>query len=316
MSAPEQGTSGANPENDPAVEFESTGLWPIDDPEQTAHIQRPPTTPPTPASPTPASPAPAEPSAPASVATPPTATPPPASAPTAADPAPHVDPEATSVVPRPTGNYTQPWAATTPAPAPTPPAPTPGFSGYPPPHESAGGYHQQYGGYPQGAGYQPAPGYPPGPSGYPGGYQPNPGYPQPQQSAAAESATGSFEFTPTTAIRSGRRRRTALLIGAGVAVIAIAAVGVTGFWKPGFLVKRQLNIAKVQEGVQHILTDPNAGYGISGVSGVACNQGQNPSANPGDKFTCELQISGSAGKRHVEVTVVDDHGTYQVGKVT
>lgn len=308
MSAPEQGSSAANPEKGPAVEFESTGLWPIDDPEQTSHIHRPPTTPPTPASP-----APAAPSAPAPVATPPTATSPPAPAPAAADPAPHIDPEATSVVTRPTGNYTQPWAATTPSPTPTSPAPTPGFPGYPPSPESAGGYHQQYGGYPQGAGYQPASGYPAGPSGYPGGYQPSPGYPQPQQSAAAEPATSSFDFTPTTATRSGRRR-TALLIGAAVAAVAIAAVGITGFWKPGFFVTRQLNIAKVQEGVQHILTDPNTGYGISGVSGVSCNDGHNPSGDQGTRFRCSLSVNGA--QHSVEVTVVDDHGTYQVGKVT
>lgn len=309
MSAPEQGSSGANPENGPAAGFESTGLWPIDDPEQTTHIQRPPAA----TLPTPASPAPSEPSAPASVATPPAATPTPAPAPPADDPAPHVDPEATSVVHRPTDNYTQPWAATTPSAPPTSPAPAPGFPGYPPPHESAGGYHQQYGGYPQGAGYQPAPGYPPGPTGAPAGYSANPGYPQPQQSAAAEPAPGSFEFTPVIATRSGRRRPV-WLIGAGVAVIAVAAVGITGFWKPGFFVTRQLNVSKVQEGVQHILTDPNTGYGLSGVSGVSCNDGHNPSGDQGTKFRCSLSVNGA--QHSVEVSVVDDHGTYQVGKVS
>ncbi|MUL78892.1 DUF4333 domain-containing protein [Mycolicibacterium sp. CBMA 226] len=306
MSAPEQANSGANPENGPAVEFESTGLWPIDDPEQTSHIQRPPTTPPPPASP-----APAEPSAPGSFATPSTPTPPPAPAPAAADPAPRVDPEATSVVPRPTGDYTRPWAATPPASAPTSPAPGPGFAGYPPPHEPAGGYHQQYGGSPQGAAYQPAPGYPPGPSGYPAGYSPSTGYPQPQ-SPATESTTNTFAFTATKA--RPQRRRTAILIGAGVVVLVIAAVGITGFWKPGFFVTRQLNVSKVQEGVQHILTDPQAGYGISGVSNVICNGGQNPSGDEGTRFTCDLIVAGGA-KHHVDVVVVDDHGTYQVGKV-
>jgi len=299
MSAPEHGDSGANPEHRPAAGFESTGLWPIDDPEQTTHIQRPPAT-----VPAPESPAPAESCVPASVATPPPA----AAAPPSADPAPHVDPEATSVVHRPTGDYTQPWAATTPSATPTSPAPAPGLPGYPP----AGDHQQQYGGYPQGAGYQPAPGYPTVPSGAPAGYWPNPGHPQPQQSAAAEPAPGGFDFTPVTATRSGRRP--VLLIGAGVAVIAVAAVGITGFWRPGFFLTRQLNVSKVQEGVQHILTDPNTGYGLSGVSGVVCNDGHNPSGDQGTRFRCSLSVNGA--KRSVEVTVVDDHGTYQVGKVS
>jgi len=307
MSTPEHGTSGSHPE--PAVEFESTGLWPIDDPEQTSHIQRPPATPPT----TP-SPAVTDPTAPAPDVTQQASTTPVAPGPAAADdaPSPHVDPEATSIVPRPIGTYTQPWATTTPS----PPAPTYGPTGYAATYNPTGGYHHhQYSGNPQSAAYQPAPGYPPGSSGYPTGYptNPGPGYPNPQQSPAAESTTNYFDFTTNATVRPGRRR-TALLIGAGVAVIAIAAVGVAGFWKPGFFVTRQLNIAKVQEGVQHILTDPQAGYGISGVSGLSCNNGQNPSANQGDKFTCEMLIDGT--KRHVEVTVTDDHGSYQVGKVT
>lgn len=215
------------------------------------------------------------------------------------------------MVHRPTGNYTQPWEAAAPSATPPAPALTAGFAGYPPPHESAGGYHQPYGGYPQGAGYQPAPGYPTGPGGYPGGYAPNPGYAQPQQSAAAEPAPGGFDFTPVTATRSGRRP--VLLIGAGVAVIAVAAVGITGFWKPGFFVTRQLNVSKVQEGVQHILTDPNTGYGLSGVTGVVCNDGHDPSGDQGTKFRCSLSVGGA--QHSVEVTVVDDHGTYQVGKV-
>lgn len=298
MSAPEQGTSGSNPDDDhPAVEFETTGLWPIDDPEQTSHIQRPPATPPT--SPAAAPPAPAS--------TTPTPAPPAAGT----SPAPHVDPEATSIVPRPTGNYTQPWPAAPPSPPPHTPAPGPAPGGYaPPPYDPAGGYHQQHGGYPQGAGYHPATGYPQGTSGYP----PSPGYPLPQQPGPAEFAATNYDFTSEITTRAGRRR-TALLTSAAVAVIAIAGVGITGFWKPGFFVTRQLNIAKVQEGVQHILTDPTTGYGITGVSGVICNDGRNPSGDKGTKFGCELSVAGGA-KHHVEVTVVDDKGTYQVGKIS
>lgn len=296
MSAPEHGAGGSNPDlGQPAVEFETTGLWPIDDPEQTSHIQRPPATPTT-------STAPAEPPTPA-----PATTPPPAAV---TSPSPHVDPEATSIVQRPTGNYTQPWAATTP-PSPTPhaPVPAPGPAGYAANYDPNGRY-QQYGGYPQGAAYQAGPGYPPGPGGYP----PSPGYPPPQQPAAAEFTATNYDFTTEIKTQAGRRR-TVLLIGTGVAIIAIAAVGITGFWKPGFFVTRQLNISKVQEGVQHILTDPTTGYGITGVSGVICNDGRNPSGDKGTKFGCELSVASGA-KHHVEVTVVDDKGTYQVGKIS
>ncbi len=274
MSTPEQRTDGPTPE--PPVEFESTGLWPIDDPEQTSHIQRPPATPVPPAP--------------------------------DAGSSPHADPERTTVVPRATGNYTQPWAAAPPPSPAMPSLPTPGPAGYAPTYNPAtGGYHQHDGGSPQ-ATYQP-PGYPPSSSGYPAG----PGTP-PQQASPTETATDQYSFTPITTSGTGRSRPALLIGGAAVALIAIAAVCVTGFWKPGFFLTRQLNISKVQEGVQHILTDPQAGYGITGVSGLSCNQGQNPSANPGDKFTCDMLINGA--KRKVEVSVVDDHGTYQVGKVT
>jgi hypothetical protein len=302
MSTPEHAATDSNPEKGPAAGFESTSLWPIDDPEQTSHILRP-------ASAQPATNAPA-------------AAEPPTQAPTATPVDPAIDPEATTVAPSfGGGNYTQPWASTTPA---APAAPPPGYGppatpppGYGPPATPHGqpGYYQQApqpGGYPQGTGYQQAPGYPSGGATYP----PGPSYahqPQPNHPTVGESPTGPVDFTPKGKSHSGRRR-TVVLIGAGAAVAVIAAVGVTGFWKPGFFITRQLNITKVAEGVQHILTDPSAGYGITGVSGLLCNNGQNPSGDQGTKFSCTLTVNGA--KHNVEITVVDDHGTYQVGKVT
>ncbi|MFL0243293.1 DUF4333 domain-containing protein [Mycobacterium sp. SMC-17] len=288
MSAPEQGIGDSQPQPRPAVDHESTGLWPIDDPEQTSHIHRPPIT------------------APA-------ATQPPESAAgddPSADSTDAFDPEKTALVPRPGGNLTQPWTSAQPAAQP-PSAPSTGYAPVDHAAYPSGGYHQpppNPSGYPRAAGYPQPTGYPAAAGGYPGA----PGY-APQPSPTGEPPA-NFDITAPTKTNN-RSRRTGLLIGAaGVAVVAIAAVGVTGFWKPGFFVKRQLNITKVQEGVQHVLTDPNSGYGISGVSGLSCNNGQNPSANQGDKFICEMLIDGT--KRHVEVTVTDDHGSYQVGKVT
>ena len=308
MSTPEQPATDPEPEKVPVTEFESTNLWPIDDPEQTSHIPRHAVTP-------------LATSAPAPDATPPTP------APAAAPGAPAIDPEATIAAASYGGNYTQPWTSTTPAAAPTPTpgygppatstpgygrpaAPPPGYGPPAAPYGPPGSYQQapQPGAYHQSAGYQQAPGYPAGGGTYPPGPQQ-----QPNQPPMGESPTGPVDFTPNSKARGGRRR-TVLLIGAGAAVAVIAAVGVTGFWKPGFFITRQLNITKVTEGVQHILTDPGAGYGITGVSGLLCNNGQNPSGDQGTKFSCTLTVNGA--KHNVEITVVDDHGTYQVGKVT
>lgn len=291
MSTPEDSATDSNAENGPVTEFESTSLWPVDDPEKTSHIPRPAAT------------------APAASA--PAATEPPAEAPAA----PAVDPEATVVASQFRGNHTQPWTSATPAAA--PPAPAPGYSPPPTPtgYGQPGHYQQapQPGGYPQAPGYQQAPGYPAGTG--TGTYPPGPGYAHPQQPnqpTVGDSPTDNIDFSPNT--KAAGRRRTLILIGSGVAVAAIAAVSVTGFWKPGFFITRQLNITKVTEGVQHILTDPNDGYGITGVSGLNCNNGQNPSGDQGTKFSCVLTVNGA--KHNVEVTVVNDHGTYQVGKVT
>jgi hypothetical protein len=268
----EPGMSGGSP---PAGESEATGLWPIDDPERTTHILRPPGLP----------------------------------GPGAA----HVAPPAPGYPPGFTGTAdpvgTQ-WPPTQPT--------------DPPPHRSEyGAVEHPQAGYPPHPGYPPPPAYPPAPgytsppaSGYPPpAYPPAPGYTSPPGPALHDQITEphpGFELT-VPAVPTGSHRRTVLLIGAALAAVVIAAVGVTGFWKPGFFIARQLNISKVQDGVQHILTDQSAGYGITGVSALSCNNGHNPSANQGDTFTCEMTINGT--KRHVEATVVDSHGTYQVGTV-
>ncbi|WP_071288289.1 DUF4333 domain-containing protein [Mycolicibacterium llatzerense] len=280
------------------VEFESTALWPIDDPEQTAHITRPPW----PATSTPTAP-PTGPPGSADRTVPATefATPvhgvgtaPWTSAPTGTGAADHGQtPQSDFVVP---AGYPHP-------------------SGYPP----AGGYappaSAQPDGYTASLGYARPGGYPP-PAGYgqPPDTSPTPGYPQwaghaPQPPLGQPHPGYDFGTPPVPATS---RRRTFLLIGVAV-VVAAAAVGVAGFWKPGFFLTRQLNVAKVQDGVQRILTDSNAGYGIAGVSGVKCNNGQNPSGDQGTKFICDLTVNGV--KHHVEVTVTDDKGTYQVGRI-
>jgi hypothetical protein len=89
---------------------------------------------------------------------------------------------------------------------------------------------------------------------------------------------------------------------------------VLGFWKPGFFVTTKLDINKAQDGVAHILSDEKDGYGAKNVTGVKCNNGQNPTVKKGDTFKCQVSVDGSP--RTVTVTFQDNNGTYEVGRPT
>ncbi|MCW1958215.1 MAG: DUF4333 domain-containing protein [Mycobacterium sp.] len=147
----------------------------------------------------------------------------------------------------------------------------------------------QYGVPPQYGQYPPPPGqYPPAPGQYPP-------YVPPGAEGEAKSPT----------------RMLGTILGA-VAALALLAVLVLGFWKPGFFVTTKLDVNKAQQGVQQILTDESNGYGAKNVQDVKCNNGQNPTVKKGDTFTCEVSIDGT--KRQVTVTFQDDKGTYEVGR--
>lgn len=274
MSTPENQPTGSGPTPPATGRSESTELWTVDDPEKTVNIDPEKTM-----------------HIPRPAGTPPPQAPPftPPAATYAAGYASTAAPAATPAPSPHRAPVTQPWA---PQPGPTNPAPSysqPDQSGYSP---APGGY-QPPSGYPQTSPYPPGPGYAP-------------------EHPAGEPAAPFAQPTPDSPAK--KRRRTPIIIGTAVVVAAAAAVGVTGFWKPGFLLTRQLDITTVQEGVQHILTDQTNGYGLTGINGLVCNNGQNPSAKKGATFTCDLTVNGA--KHHVEATVVDDNGTYQVGKVT
>lgn len=184
--------------------------------------------------------------------------------------------------------------------------------------------------YPQ-YGQAPVPGYPPQPYGAPeynpaaygqpaqygqpgqygvppqyGQYPPPPGqYPPPP---------GQYPpYLPPGAEEAGKKstRLLGTIIGS-LAALALLAVLVLGFWKPGFFVTTKLDVNKAQQGVQQILTDESNGYGAKNVNDVKCNNGQNPTVKKGDTFTCEVSIDGT--KRQVTVTFQDDKGTYEVGR--
>lgn len=129
--------------------------------------------------------------------------------------------------------------------------------------------------------------------------------PQPQQ------PLGANLWTPTAFPPAGaapRRTRLPLYLGAAASVAA-ALAAIAGFLTPGFLVTRQLDVAAVQAGVAHVLSDP-AGYGARNVSDVSCNDGQNPTVTKGGTFSCQVTIDHL--KHEFVVTFTDDSGSYEV----
>lgn len=123
---------------------------------------------------------------------------------------------------------------------------------------------------------------------------------------------GHHGHHPSTATKErrfgGKKRRVALLTVVGVAAIAL---GVLGFWKPGFLITRQLDVHDAESGVRQVLSDPTLGYGAGDVTDVHCNDGKNPVIKQGSTFTCEATVAGA--KRTVEIKFADDRGGYWVG---
>ncbi|MCV7176173.1 DUF4333 domain-containing protein [Mycolicibacterium sphagni] len=100
-----------------------------------------------------------------------------------------------------------------------------------------------------------------------------------------------------------------MLIGAStVAVIALAVAVALLVWKTPN--SRQLDVAKAQQGVAEILSDPINGYGAEHVSQVSCNGGTNPRIGDGLTFTCKATIDGEA--YDVTATFKGNDGTYEV----
>lgn len=166
----------------------------------------------------------------------------------------------------------------------------------------AQGYPQQppqYGQYPPQPQYGQQPGYP---------QQPQYGqYPQQQQPYYAQQP-GQYDYghqggfgTPVPRNGGGGKL---LWIITGVVVVVVAALGITGFWLPGFFVTKVLDQTAVQNGVKQML----ATYGVT-ADGVSCPAKQE--VKPGSTFTCTATIGGK--QQQVTVTVQDADGNYQVG---
>jgi hypothetical protein len=114
---------------------------------------------------------------------------------------------------------------------------------------------------------------------------------------------------------SSRRKggQVALLIALGVIAISAAAIGIVfGLSQFDVLKGKVLNVSKAEAGVQRILLDPADGYGVTSVTDVVCNNGDDPQIKKGGTFTCDVIVDGR--KRQVLVAFSDDNGTYEVDR--
>lgn len=108
-----------------------------------------------------------------------------------------------------------------------------------------------------------------------------------------------------------QRRRVVLVICLAAALIAAIAIGAMlgTATKPSETV---LDIAKAQQEIAHVLTDPVNGYGVTSLGTVLCNNGANPVVRKENSFTCDVVVGGS--QRRVAVVFQDDEGTYAVDR--
>jgi hypothetical protein len=102
-----------------------------------------------------------------------------------------------------------------------------------------------------------------------------------------------------------------LLIGAAVAVVALAVIG-TGVWawSRADANSTRLDVHQAESGVAQILSDPINGYGANRIAAVACNNGKDPIVRAGETFTCAVEINDTL--RRVIVEFTDNNGTYAV----
>ncbi|WP_234834886.1 DUF4333 domain-containing protein, partial [Mycolicibacterium stellerae] len=134
--------------------------------------------------------------------------------------------------------------------------------------------------------------------------------------------SGPAPYRPSAPVRnrhakavSGRRRggQVALLIAVSAIAISAGAVAIVfGLSRLDVLKGRVLNVSKAEAGVQRILQDPTEGYGVTSVTDVVCNNGDDPEIKKGGTFTCDVIVDGR--KRQVLVVFSDDKGTYEVDR--
>jgi hypothetical protein len=138
-------------------------------------------------------------------------------------------------------------------------------------------------------------------------------YPQYAQQAGQYGYPGPYGAQPAGSAGVPKQSKRWLMVMGGVlvgAIVALALVlGLRGF---GAFNRQVLDVNKAQDAVKRVITDPTAGYGVDNVTDINCNNGENPSANKGDTFTCQVTVDGK--KRHVTAVFIDDNGTYEVDR--
>ncbi|GAA4034613.1 hypothetical protein GCM10022247_69800 [Allokutzneria multivorans] len=173
--------------------------------------------------------------------------------------------------------------------------------GYPPP-----GYQQQPGqqGQPGQFGQQPGQPGQQQPGQYPGQQQAGQqGYPGQQGQQPGQQ--GQFGQNPYGAQPEKKKSKMPLIIGI-VAIVVLAAVGVTGFITPGFFVSKVFDNTAMQNDVKKMLTER---YGQTKTESVTCPAGQKVALNA--TFECKAKIDGK--DKAIPITVKTAEGRYEVG---
>ena len=94
----------------------------------------------------------------------------------------------------------------------------------------------------------------------------------------------------------------------GAVVVVLIALGVTGFWKPGFFVTKIFDVTAQQAAIKEVLT---TSLGTPAVESVSCPADQKVKA--GNTFQCTVKVAGQEKK--VTITVKDSDGNYEVSSV-
>ncbi|MFO7191418.1 DUF4333 domain-containing protein [Thermocrispum sp.] len=171
------------------------------------------------------------------------------------------------------------------------------------PGQQSGGWGQQY--PPSGPQPQQYPPSGPLPQQQPPAYQQQPyeqQWQQPGQVYGGQYPGGGYQQPEE------KKSKTWLWVTIAVVVVALGAVGVLGFWMPGFFVSKTFDSAAVEQGVVKILREE---YKIENVQNVNCPDGQKVEQD--HSFTCTATVDGQEKKIPITVTDADaDPPVYRV----
>ncbi|MCV7105279.1 DUF4333 domain-containing protein [Mycolicibacterium chitae] len=102
-----------------------------------------------------------------------------------------------------------------------------------------------------------------------------------------------------------------LVAGAAVVVLVGVALGV-GLSTLNPVRDNVLEVSQVEDDVTAVLLDPVDGYGVTGLTKIRCNDGDDPVVAAGAEFRCEVVVGDKA--QSVLVVFQDDAGTYAVDR--